>query len=172
MSMLKVQFITPELLFIFGIQILQIMYTNTEGLLMTLTIAMAAYFLLLQELFWYLCFILPHVTTISKSHLSHLRWQNQQNGMCAQRRLRSAFASAQSDQSSVSAWRKLGSLATHWAHSEDWSDWTDAQADLSLRWAHMPFCWFCHEAAHFLLYSCLYQTGFGFHLIAVKGPLS
>ena len=23
-----------------------------------------------------------------------------------------------------------------------------AQADLSLRWAHIPFCWFCHEAAH------------------------
>ena len=28
-----------------------------------------------------------------------------------------------------------------------WSDWADAQADLSLRWAHMPLCWFCHEAA-------------------------
>ena len=28
-----------------------------------------------------------------------------------------------------------------------WSNWADAQADLSLRWAHMPFCWFCHEAA-------------------------
>ena len=28
-----------------------------------------------------------------------------------------------------------------------WSDWADAQADLSLRWAHMPFCWFCHVAA-------------------------
>ena len=27
------------------------------------------------------------------------------------------------------------------------SDWVDAHADLSLRWAHMPFCWFCHEAA-------------------------
>ena len=49
--------------------------------------------------------------------------------------------------SSLSAWRKLGSLATHWAHSEDWSDWAhaqaedwsdwaDAQADLNLRWAH------------------------------------
>ena len=25
-----------------------------------------------------------------------------------------------------------------------------AQADLSLRWAHMPFCWFCHEAAHII----------------------
>ena len=30
-----------------------------------------------------------------------------------------------------------------------WSDWVDAQADLSLRWAHMSFCWFCHAAAHF-----------------------
>ena len=34
--------------------------------------------------------------------------------------------------SSVSAWRKLGSLATHWAHSENWSDWADGQADLRL----------------------------------------
>ena len=33
----------------------------------------------------------------------------------------------------------------------DWvdaPDWVDAQADLSLRWAHMPLCWFCHDAAH------------------------
>ena len=28
------------------------------------------------------------------------------------------------------------------------SDWADAQADLSLRWAQRSFCWFCHEAAH------------------------
>ena len=28
------------------------------------------------------------------------------------------------------------------------SDWADAQAELILRWAHMPFCWFCHDAAH------------------------
>ena len=34
------------------------------------------------------------------------------------------------------------------ADSKDWSDWADAQADLNLHWAHMPFCWFCHEAAH------------------------
>ena len=46
--------------------------------------------------------------------------------LCAQRRLRSAWASAQSDQirpvwseSSLSTWRNLGSLPTHWAHSED-----------------------------------------------------
>ena len=53
-------------------------------------------------------------------------WQNQQNGMCVQRRLRSGWA------------------------SEDWSDWADSQADLSLCWAHRSFCWFCHGAAHFM----------------------
>ena len=59
-------------------------------------------------------------------------------------------------QSSLSAWRKLGSLATHWAHSEDWSDWMDAQADLSLCWAHMSVCWLCQKAAHmFFLFICL-----------------
>ena len=41
------------------------------------------------------------------------------NWVCAQRRLRSAWASAQSDQSSLSAWRNLGSLAVHWMHSKD-----------------------------------------------------
>ena len=52
--------------------------------------------------------------------------------VCAQQRLRSAWATAQSDQSlrcpgirpiwsesSLSAWRNLESLAAHWAHSED-----------------------------------------------------
>ena len=28
-----------------------------------------------------------------------------------------------------------------------WSVWADAQADLSLRWAHRSFCWFCHAQA-------------------------
>ena len=41
-------------------------------------------------------------------------WQNQQNDMCSYQRLRSPWASAQSDQSLLSAWRKWGSLATHW----------------------------------------------------------
>ena len=69
--------------------------------------------------------------------------QNQQNGLCTQQRLRSAWASAQSDQSSLSAWRKLGSWATHWAHSKDSdSDREDAQADLSLCWAHSHFVGF------------------------------
>ena len=51
-------------------------------------------------------------------------------------------------ESLLSTGRKLGSLATHWAHSED-SDQTGRmpQAEPSLRWAHMPFCWFCHDVA-------------------------
>ena len=28
-----------------------------------------------------------------------------------------------------------------------WSDWVDAQADLSHHWAHMSFCWFCCAVA-------------------------
>ena len=39
------------------------------------------------------------------------------------------------------------------AQQRPWSDWADAQADLSLRWAHMPFCWFCHDAALMVLIS-------------------
>ena len=31
-----------------------------------------------------------------------------------------------------------------------WSDWADAQADLSFCWAHMPLCWFCHEVAQLI----------------------
>ena len=45
-------------------------------------------------------------------------------------------------ESLLSAWRNIGSSVTHWAHCKDWSDWVDAQADLSLRWVHRPFSWF------------------------------
>ena len=43
-----------------------------------------------------------------------------------------------------------------------WSEWADAQANLSLRCAHMPFCWFCHDAAHNtkvkITYTVLFQS--------------
>ena len=32
-----------------------------------------------------------------------------------------------------------------------WSDWTDAQADLSLRWVHRSVCWFCDVTAHIVI---------------------
>ena len=50
-------------------------------------------------------------------------------------------------------WVAKDSSSLH-ADSEDWSDWADAQADMSRRWAHMPLSWFCHEAAHVCMILC------------------
>ena len=51
-------------------------------------------------------------------------------------------------------------MKKHWvfnnplsASEDSWADWANARADLSLRWAHRPFSWFCHASAH--LKSCL-----------------
>ena len=63
------------------------------------------------------CASYKRITLLNNSNWA-ASWQNQQNGMCAQQRLRSAWASAQSDQN-LCAWRKPRSLATHWAHSKD-----------------------------------------------------
>ena len=41
--------------------------------------------------------------------------------------------------------------------------WADAQADLNLRWANMPFCWFCCEAAHMLKMSSGFPQSFSEH---------
>ena len=82
---------------------------------------------------------------MSAAHIWAASWQNQQNGMCAQRGLGSAWASTQFDPvSSLSAWRKLEYLATHWAHS-DQTGWMPR-----LIWVFdgCTFCWFYHEAAH------------------------
>ena len=57
-------------------------------------------------------------------------------------RLRLAWESAQSDQSAVrmkKAWVLSYPLS---AERRLWSDWADAQADLSLRWAHIHFVGF------------------------------
>ena len=61
---------------------------------------------------------------------------------CAQWRLRSAWAFAQSNQSSLTAWRKLGSLAIHWVRSKD-SDQTGRMPRLIyLHWLHSHFVGF------------------------------
>ena len=66
------------------------------------------------------------------------------NWLCAQRRLRSAWASTQSDQSSLSAWKKFGSLATHWAHSEDSDQTRRIVILLVLSWGG-SFSFFLHK---------------------------
>ena len=74
--------------------------------------------------------------------------------MCAQRRLRSAWASAKSVQGLRCA--PNGSLRTQafFMRTAKTLIRLDAQADLSLRWAHKSFCWFCHEAARIVLLPC------------------
>ena len=48
-------------------------------------------------------------------------------------------------------------MKKHWAlnyllsaQGRLWSDWMDVQADLSLRWVHLSFYWFCHAVAQML----------------------
>ena len=81
--------------------------------------------------------------------------------VCAQRRLRSAWAFAQSDQSFRCAheeslgpylpiaWVLTYPLSAQWRL---WSDWADGQADLSLRWAHTHFVGFVMSRLMFLLF--------------------
>ena len=89
------------------------------------------------------------------AYLSH---QQIKKMTCTQRSLRSALASAQSDQFSLSTiqffvffqshriLRNPSYLATHWVHSEDWSDCADpCWSDSSL--GAQSFCWFCHGLA-------------------------
>ena len=68
--------------------------------------------------------------------------KDQLNGRCAQRRPRSALASASLNRVFAVCMKNAWSSATHQAHSGDWSEWADAQADLSLRWAHTHFVGF------------------------------
>ena len=61
-------------------------------------------------------------------------------------------------ESSLSAWKNLGPLLPSERTAKTLIRLVDAQPDLSLRWAHMLFCWFCHVAAHNikLVYELLY----------------
>ena len=55
-------------------------------------------------------------------------------------------------QSSLSAWRTLGPYSHPLrAQRRLWSDWMDAQSDMSLRWVHISFCLFCHASAQMVL---------------------
>ena len=79
-------------------------------------------------------------------------------------------------ESSLSAWRKLGSLATHCAHSED-SDQTGRMPRLveSSLGAH-SFCLFYHVAAQLFLYTrtsainniCGMYAGFPFQKVKIR----
>ena len=60
--------------------------------------------------------------------------------LCAQRRLRSAWASAQYD---------LSSLCAQWVAKDP--SFVHAESEDSDQTVRMPHCWFCHEAAQIFL---------------------
>ena len=85
-------------------------------------------------------------------------WQNHQNDMCFQQRLRSDWADGHSPSlirvfadRMKKAWVLSYPLSTQWRL---WSDWADAQADLSLRWVHSNFDGFVVKRLNFCLLSC------------------
>ena len=43
-----------------------------------------------------------------------------------------------------------GTKASSYRQQRLRSDWVNAQPDLSLRWAHRSFCWFCRATVHFI----------------------
>ena len=60
----------------------------------------------------------------------------------------------------LSAQRRLWSART-----------SDAQADLSLRWAHMSICWFCRAQAHFIIWSTSWENLFSCLMRATKAQI-
>ena len=75
-----------------------------------------------------------------KMHNAATTWENIPSDICSKRRLKSACASSQSDQSlrcphekTLHPWFMIQKCA-QWGF---WSDCTNAQADLNLRWAHV-----------------------------------
>ena len=75
----------------------------------------------------------------------------------AQRRLRSPWASTQTDQSLLCALWIAKDPNFLQADSEDWSDWPGTQTDLSLCWVHMSFCSFCLVGAQCIEPTSNYQ---------------
>ena len=58
------------------------------------------------------CSVLHLPISNSEVYIWTAAWQNQQNDLCAQRRLREG-------ESSLSVWRNIGPFTTYWAHSVD-----------------------------------------------------
>ena len=79
-------------------------------------------------------------------------WRNQQTDMCAHRRLRSTWASAASLIKVFAVRIKKPRSITYPLNAKRrlWSDWADAQADLSYRWAHVILLGLSYNGSCFL----------------------
>ena len=62
---------------------------------------------------------LTRIFAVCTQNIWAASWQNQQNGICTKGTQISLGICPVWSESSLSAWKKLGTLATQWAHSED-----------------------------------------------------
>ena len=76
-------------------------------------------------------------------------WQNKQNDLWAQQRLR------------VFGVRMKKHWALNYLLSAQWRLWSDWADDLSLRWAHMSFHWFCRGAAQIFELTSIWERLYG-----------
>ena len=83
------------------------MYT-TSGLNMQITVS---YILLHYN---YINFTNDRMHYFGANIFNKMSRSMKKNALCTQRRLRSVWS-----ESSLSAWRNIGMLVTHWVHSED-----------------------------------------------------
>ena len=75
-------------------------------------------------------------------------WKNLQYSLCDQRRFRSAFASAQSDQRL--RWSQLPSTAPDYLNRDKWEPlpfWVGVHVNQNLCWSHRTFCRLCRALA-------------------------
>ena len=79
-------------------------------------------------------------------HTKNKPQHNKTNNVCPAKTQISLGIHPVWSESSLSAWRKLWSLATHWVHRESLIRLGDSdQTESSL--CTQSLCWFCHEAA-------------------------
>ena len=101
----------------------------------------------------------PYFMKINIHYLSHLM-TNQQNGMCAQRRLRSAWAVTQSIRVFAVRMKKAWVLSFPLSIQRRlWSDWADARL-IRVFAGRTSFCQFCNMAAHFIAHRHVTDLGF------------
>ena len=92
--------------------------------------------------FFRLCIYFLHVSIFSVKYFQINEQRHDKTNKMSVRPARTQIRPGWSEYS-LSAWRKLGSLSYPLsAEQRLWSDWADAQADLSLRWAHTHFIGF------------------------------
>ena len=71
-------------------------------------------------------------------------WQNQQNGCALGEDSDQPWHPPSLIRVFAVRMKKAWVLSYLLSAQQLWSDWANAQADLSLRWAHRSYCWFCH----------------------------